>query len=107
MVFGEEKPGSERGGSAQPPANTMPAHPQSPTVPDAIQASRPQLRAWAARRLPAEHPELATAVQQLVKHKTSPATIELAFFSATGDRPLAKVARYYAEAIINDKETVI
>ena len=56
-------------------------------------------------RLPAEHPELATAVQRLVKLKTSPATIELAFFSAIGDRPLAKLVRHYAEAIINDKET--
>ena len=83
----------------------MPAQPQSPTVPDAIHAIRPQLRAWAARRLPAEHPELGTAVQRLVKPKTSPATIELALFSATGDRQLAKLARYYAEAIINDKET--
>lgn len=82
---------------------TTPA--QSPTVPDAIHIMRPQLRAWAARRLPAEHPELATAVQCLVKRKTSPATIELACFSATGDRPLAKMARYYAEALINDKET--
>jgi len=98
MVFGEEKPGSERGG-------TMPAQTQSPTVPDAIHTIRPQLRDWAARRLPAEYPELATAVQRLVKLKTSPATIELALFSATGDRPLAKLARYYAEAIINDKET--
>ena len=98
MVFGEEKPGSERGRS-------MPAQSQSPTVPDAIHTIRPQLRAWAARRLPAEHPELATAVQRLVKLKTSPATIELALFSATGDRPLAKLARTYAEAIINDKET--
>ena len=83
----------------------MSARPQSPTVPDAIHAIRPQLRAWAARRLPAEHPELSTAVQRLVKLKTSPATIELAFFSATGDRPLAKLVRHYAEAIINDKET--
>ena len=83
----------------------MPAQPQSPTVPDAIHTIRPQLRAWAARRLPAEHPELATAVQCLVKRKASPATIELALFSATGDRQLAKLARYYAEAIINDKET--
>ena len=98
MVFGEEKPGSERGRS-------MPAQPQSPTVPNAIHTIRPQLRAWAARRLPAEYPELATAVQRLVKLKTSPATIELALFSATGDRQLAKLARYYAEAIINDKET--
>ena len=83
----------------------MPAQPQSPTVPDAIHTIRPQLRAWAARRLPVEHPELAAAVQRLVKLKTSPATIELAFFSATGDRPLAKLVRHYAEAIINDKET--
>lgn len=98
MVFGEEKPGSERGG-------TMPAQTQSPTVPDAIHTIRPQLLDWAARRLPAEYPELATAVQRLVKLKTSPATIELALFSATGDRPLAKLARTYAEAIINDKET--
>ena len=98
MVFGEEKSGSERGG-------TRPARPQSLTVPDAIQAIRPQLRAWAARRLPAEHPELATAVQRLVQLKTSPATIDLALFSATGDRQLAKLARTYAEAIINDKET--
>lgn len=98
MVFGEEKPGSERGRS-------MPAQSQSPTVPDAIHTIRPQLLDWAARRLPAEYPELATAVQRLVKLKTSPATIELALFSATGDRPLAKLARTYAEAIINDKET--
>ena len=83
----------------------MPAQPQSPTVPDAIHTIRPQLRDWAARRLPAEHLELATAVQRLVKLQTSPATIELALFSATGDRQLAKLARYYAEAIINDKET--
>ena len=98
MVFGEERPGSERRGS-------MPTQAQSLTVPDAIHIIRPQLRTWAARRLPAEHPELSTAVQRLVKLKTSPATIELAFFSATGDRPLAKLARYYAEAIINDKKT--
>ena len=98
MVFSEERPGSKRSGS-------MPTKAQSLTVPDAIHIIRPQLRAWAARRLPAEHPELATAVQRLVKLKTSPATIELALFSATGDRPLAKLARYYAEAIINDKET--
>ena len=97
MVFGEERPGSERSGS-------MPTQAQSPTVPDAIHVIRSQLWAWAARRLPAEHPELATAVQQLVKLRTSPATIELAFFSATGDRPLAKLVRHYAEAIINDKE---
>ena len=98
MVFGEERPGSERSGS-------MPTQSRSLTVPDAIHIIRPQLRAWAARRLPAEHPELATAVQRLVKLKTSPATIELALFSATGDRPLAKLVRHYAEAITNDKET--
>lgn len=98
MVFGEERPSSEKVGS-------MSSQQQSPTVPDAIHTIRPQLRAWAARRLPVEHPELAAAVQRLVKLKTSPATIELALFSATGDRQLAKLARYYAEAIINDKET--
>ncbi len=84
----------------------MSARPQSPTVPDAIHLIHPQLRAWAARRLPAEHPELAAAVQQLVKHQTSMATIELAIFSATGDRALAKLARYFAEALSNDKETL-
>ena len=83
----------------------MTATPQSPTVPEAIRLIRPQLRAWAGRRLPAEYPELAAAVQWLVKHQSSPATIELAIFSATGDRPLAKLVRHYAEALINDKET--
>jgi hypothetical protein len=84
----------------------MSARSQSPTVPDAIHLIRPQLRAWAVRRLPAEHPELAAAVQQLVKHQTSVATIELAIFSATGDRTLAKLARYFAETLSNDKETL-
>ena len=96
---------SKTGVAPPPPAGPPGAQPRSPTIPDAIRVIRPQLHAWAARQLPAEQPELAAAVERLVKRQSSPATIELAIFSATGDRPLAKMARHYAEAIANEKET--
>lgn len=69
------------------------------TIPEANQIIRAQLCRWAARRLPAEHPELAEAVRLLLKADASPATIELSIHSATADRQLAKLARYYAESL--------
>lgn len=70
------------------------------TIPEANRIIRAQLGRWAARRLPAEHPELAEAVRLLLKAGASPATIEVSIHSTTADRPLAKLARYYAESLL-------
>lgn len=78
--------------------------PTALTIPEANLIIRPLLCAWAARRLPAEQPELAEAVRRLLKAEASPATIELSIHSTTADRQLAKLARYYAESLVHKKD---
>jgi hypothetical protein len=70
------------------------------TISEANLLIRPCLCGWAARRLPAEHPELAEAVRRLLKANASPATIEVSIHSTTADRQLARLARYYAESLV-------
>ena len=70
------------------------------TIPEANLLIRPLLCGWAARRLPAEQPELAAAVRLLLKADAGPATIEVSIHSTTADRQLAKLARYYAESLV-------